>query len=72
MISLQASKTCMYMHVFLIYIYFTGQVFKLFVLSQNLNGLLVTRQIDNTSPGGALGKKFVPGSLVQEMQTLTQ
>ena len=31
----------------------------------NLNGLLVTRQIDNTSPGGgggAPGGKFVPGS----------
>ena len=31
----------------------------------NLNGLLVTRQIDNTSPGGgggAPGGKLVPGS----------
>ena len=28
----------------------------------NLNGLLVTRQIDNTSPGGAPGGKLFPGS----------
>ena len=28
----------------------------------NLNGLLVTGQIDNTSPGGAPGGKSVPGS----------
>ena len=28
----------------------------------NLNGLLVIRQIDNTSPGGAPGGKLVPGS----------
>ena len=28
-----------------------------------LNGLLVIRQIDNTSPGGAPGEKLVPGSL---------
>ena len=27
-----------------------------------LNGLLVTRQIDNTSPGVAPGGKSVPGS----------
>ena len=32
-------------------------------LNLNLNGLLVTRQIDNTSPGGgAPGGKLVPGS----------
>ena len=28
----------------------------------NLNGLLVTRQIDNTSPGGAPGGNSGPGS----------
>ena len=28
----------------------------------NLTGLLVIRQIDNTSPGGAPGGKLVPGS----------
>ena len=30
-------------------------------LTLNLNGLPVTRQIDNTSPGGAPGGKSVPG-----------
>ena len=30
-------------------------------LNLNLNGLLVTRQIDNTSPGVAPGGKLVPG-----------
>ena len=34
------------------------------ILNLNLNGLLVTRQIDNTSPGGGgvPGGKLVPGS----------
>ena len=31
-------------------------------LNLNLNGLLVIRQIDNTSLGGAPGGKLVPGS----------
>ena len=31
-------------------------------LRLNLNGLLVIRQIDNISPGGAPGGKLVPGS----------
>ena len=31
-------------------------------LNLNLNSLLVKRQTDNTSPGGALGGKLVPGS----------
>ena len=35
---------------------------KLCLLNLNLNGLLVIRQIDNTSPGGAPGEKLVPGS----------
>ena len=33
-----------------------------YTLNVNLNGLLVTRQIDNTSPGGAPEGKSVPGS----------
>ena len=33
-----------------------------FDLIINLNGLLVTRQTDNTSPGGAPGGKSVPDS----------
>ena len=31
-------------------------------MNLNLNGLLVTRQIDNTSPGCVPGGKLVPGS----------
>ena len=31
-------------------------------LNLNLNGLLVIRQIDNTSSGGVPGGKLVPGS----------
>ena len=36
--------------------------YKYIVLNLNLNGLLVIRQIDNISPGGAPGGKLVPGS----------
>ena len=32
------------------------------IMNLNLNGLLVTRQIDNTSPGGGAAGILVPGS----------
>ena len=46
---------------------FSGLDVFLITLNLNLNGLLVTRQIDNTSPGGGGGGvapegKLVPGS----------
>ena len=43
---------------------------KLLIGTLNLNDLLVTLEIDNTSPGGAPGGK-VPGSQ-KEMRTWTQ
>ena len=39
--------------------------------SLNLNGLLVTRQIDSTSPGGCARREISPW-LSQEMRTWTQ
>ena len=38
----------------------------------NLNGLLVTHQIDNTSPGGAPGGKSVPSRLTRDANLDTQ
>ena len=40
----------------------TPNFVKTVCLNLNLNSLLVKRQTDNTSPGGALGGKLVPGS----------
>ena len=34
-------------------------------MNLNLNGLLVIRQTDNTSPGGVPGGKLVPGSHIR-------
>ena len=40
----------------------TPNLVKTVCLNLNLNSLLVKRQTDNTSPGGALGGKLVHGS----------
>ena len=42
----------------------------LYVSNLNLNGLLVIRQIDNTSPGGC-GRREISPWLSQEMRTWT-
>ena len=60
----------------------TPNLVKTVCLNLNLNSLLVKRQTDNTSPGGALGGKLVPGShkrcefghtiIIQQRKTVIQ
>ena len=60
--SFRSSVVCGRKHVNKYLDRLTPNLVKTVCLNLNLNSLLVKRQTDNTSPGGALGGKLVPGS----------